>query len=120
MSCINVHTKDVVGSCLSATITRIGEGIKARADNLFGPLSVSVTDCVNKHIDAVCDVYLPKSVSVVDSIKKHLSVRCSIICSLSEVIEFLNVTPADIQWITDDMGVFYEVESNVDWIIVTS
>jgi hypothetical protein len=120
MSCVNAHTEDVVGSCLSATTSRIGEGIKARANNLFAPQSVSVTDCARNHIEAICDVYLPKSVSVTDVIKRHLGVRCSIVCSLSEVVEFLNVTPADIQWITDDMGVFYEVESNVDWIIVTS
>jgi hypothetical protein len=97
----------------------VGDGIKARA-NVFAPKAVSVTDCIKEHITAFCDAYLPNPVSVVDSIKKHLNARCSVICSLAEVIEFLNVTPSDIQWITDDVGVFYEVESNVDWIVVTS
>ena len=40
--------------------------------------------------------------------------------SVSEMVDFLRVTPTEIQWITDDMGVFFDVESNVDWIIVTS
>lgn len=119
MQCINVHTEDAVGSCLSISLSRIGDGIKARA-NVFAPKSVSVADCIKEHITAFCDAYLPNPVSVVDSIKKHLNARCSVICSLAEVIEFLNVTPSDIQWITDDVGVFYEVESNVDWIVVTS
>lgn len=119
MSCINIHTEKVNNPCLSSIISRIGEGIKVRVNNFFIPHSVLVNDCA-EHINATCDVHLPKTVSVTDIINKHLNVRCSIICSLSEVIEFLKVTPSDIQWITDDMGVFYEVESNVDWIIVTS
>ena len=120
MACINVHTEDVIGSCLTATISRIGEGIKARAYSPYLPRRVSVTDYENRHLSVTCDVYLPQAVSVVDAIKSHLNVRCSIVCSLAEVVEYLNVSPEDIQWITDDMGVFFDVESNVDWIIVTS
>ena len=51
---------------------------------------------------------------------KHIGVRCSIVCTLSEVVGYISVTPKEIQWITDDVGVFFDVESNVDWIIVTS
>ena len=97
MSCINVHIKDIIGSCLSATISRVGSGIRARIHNLCPPSGVSITDN-----------------------EKHIKFRCSIVCTLSEVVGYINVTPEDIQWITDDMGVFYDVESNVDWIIVTS
>ena len=88
---------DVMGSCLSATISRVGGGISARIQNPCPSLGVSIADS-----------------------EKHIKARCSIVCSLSEVSDFLWVTPTDIQWITDDMGVFYDVESNVDWIIVTS
>lgn len=98
MACINVHIKNIVGSCLSATMNRIGSG-----------LSVDVSRVTN-----------PLRVSAADSIKEHLKARASIVCSLSEVVDFLRVTPTEIQWITDDMGVFFDVESNVDWIIVTS
>ena len=97
MACENVHMDDVMGSCLSATISRVGSGISARIYNLCPPLGVSVVDS-----------------------EKHIKVRCSIVCSLSEAVAYIRVTPKDIQWITDDMGVFYDVESNVDWIIVTS
>ena len=98
MACINVHMNDVIGSCLSATISRVGSGLSVDIDKATSPFLVSA----------------------IDTIKKHLSVRTSIVCSLSEVIAFLKVTPDEVQWITDDMGVFFDVESNVDWIIVTS
>lgn len=99
MACINVHTEDTHESCLSLSVTRVcGGGINVHINHATPPLHVST----------------------IDSIKKHLNVRTSIVCSLSEVVDFLRVTPAEIQWITDDMGVFYDVESNVDWIIVTS
>ncbi len=86
MDSTSVHTQDVVGSCLSATIKRIGRGLSVDASRVTNPLKV----------------------------------RASIVCSISEVVDFLRVTPTEIQWITDDMGVFFDVESNVDWIIVTS
>lgn len=98
MACVNIHMQNVIGSCLSATISRVGGGLSVDIDKATPPFLVSA----------------------VDTIKKHLSVRTSIVCSLSEVVDFLRVTPTEIQWITDDMGVFYDVESNVDWIIVTS
>lgn len=98
MSCISPHIQDTVGSCLSATISRIGDGIRVSVQSITEPIGVLLSDAV----------------------EKHLRVRCSIVCSLSEITDYLNVTPKDIQWITDDMGVFFDVESNVDWIIVTS
>lgn len=98
MASIQAHKEDAIVSCISATISRIGSGISARIDNLSPP----------------------SVVSVIDSVKNHLNVKCSIVCTLTEVTDYLRVTPKDIQWITDDMGVFFDVESNVDWIIVTS
>ena len=47
-----------------------------------------------------------------------LKAKCSIICALDEVADYLEITPADIQWITDDMGVYFDVKSNVEWIVV--
>ena len=50
-------------------------------------------------------------------IGSNLIVRCSVVCSLSEFAKWLNVSPSEVQWITDDVGVFYDVKSNVEWII---
>lgn len=98
MPCITAHMQDAVGACLSATVSRIGEGIKVGVRSLTEPINVSLRDLVDK----------------------HLSVRCSIVCSLTEVVDYLRVSPSEVQWITDDVGVFFDVESNVDWIVVTS
>ena len=51
---------------------------------------------------------------------EHIRFKCSIVCTLKQIGDYLNVTPAEIQWITDDMGVYFDVQSNLDWIIVTS
>ena len=48
-----------------------------------------------------------------------MKARCSIVCSLKELPKYLNVSPSEIQWISQDYGVIYDVESNVEWIIVT-
>lgn len=120
MACINAHMEDVTGSCLSATISRIGNGINARIQNVMGSCLSATISRVGSGISARIQNFCSTlGVSVADS-EKHIKVRCSIVCTLSEVVGYINVTPKDIQWITDDMGVFYDVESNVDWIIVTS
>lgn len=43
-------------------------------------------------------------------------VTIGIACTHTE-IAFLDVSPEDICWITPDMGIIYEVTSNVDWAI---
>lgn len=112
---------NVMDTCLSATISRVGDGIRARVQNLSQLSGVSITDSVNKHMNATCDLaFRMLSMNIIDTIQKHINVRCSVVCSLSEVVAFLKVSPDEIQWITDDMGVFFDVESNVDWIIVNS
>ena len=97
MGCLNVNISELSLRILPA-ISRIGDGIKASVQSITEPIEMLLSDAV----------------------EKHLHVRCSIVCSLSEITDYLNVTPNDIQWITDDIGVFFDVESNVDWIIVTS
>lgn len=121
MACINVHMQDVISSRLSATISRVGGGLSVDIDKATSPFLASAVDTTKKHLSVDIGKATPFFLaSAVDTIKKHLSVRTSIVCSLSEVIAFLKVTPNELQWITDDMGVFFDVESNVDWIIVTS
>ena len=116
MSCIDVHIQDIVSTCLSADIKRVGNGIIASAYKSTPPYELSV-----KRIDAVLvDVSVVREslrISAFDS-AHHPIVRCGIVCSLTDII--LNVTPDEIQWITDDTGVFFDVESNVEWIVLTS
>ena len=82
-------------SYMTAKVTRIGEDITAQIIETSERLLTKIS----------CTL-------------EQLKVRCSIVCSLAEVEDYLEVTPAEIQWITDDMGVFYDVESNVEWKII--
>jgi hypothetical protein len=51
---------------------------------------------------------------------QRLTGTVSIICSLADFVAILKVSSDEVQWITDDMGVYFEVESNVEWIVLTS
>ena len=120
MSCLNVHIDDAIGSCISANIHRIGGGIDVHIhDAINAYLSASISR-IGNGISANIHNLTPTAVGSVTDLGKHISARCSIVCSLLNVIEYINVTPDEIQWITDDLGVFFDVESNTDWIIVTS
>jgi hypothetical protein len=50
----------------------------------------------------------------------HLLVRCNIVCSIKNLHNYLKVSPEEVQWITPEYGIIYNVESDMDWIIVTS
>lgn len=116
MSSYDGNMQDAGGGCLCASVNRVGDGMKVRITNAVVPLFVQVSDA-GTHLDmTVRKATKDVKVSLYDA-ATHLNVKCSVVCSLAEIGDYLEVTPADIQWITDDVGVFFEVESNVDWII---
>ena len=120
MACINVNISPQESSpCLSATLSRIGEGLSASVANLSGGL-VATIGSLSERLIATSFKTSSELVAQVANMGDGLSVRCSIICTLDKIADFIDVTPAEIQWITDDMGVFFDVKSNVEWIIVTS
>lgn len=53
----------------------------------------------------------------VADLTQRLLVRCGIVCSLAEV-QYLEVSPAEVQWITPDDVIFYTVYSNVEWKVI--
>ena len=120
MACFhaNITSQDNC-SCLSATLSRIGEGLSVNVANLSGGL-VATIGSLSERLIATAVKTSSELVAQVANMGDGLSVRCSIICTLDKIADFIDVTPAEIQWITDDMGVFFDVESNVEWIIVTS
>lgn len=123
MACIDVHINNAVDEHLSVSATLVGHGLKvnvspwksasasleAFVSRIGGELKAYLSDTIKSHLTA--------SSNLTNSL---MTARCSVVCSLIEVVEYLNVTPDEIQWITDDIGVFFDVESNVDWIVVTS
>lgn len=97
MGCITARVSSATGACITASVSRVGEGMTANVECVVGSLSVSA-----------------------DDVAEHLNVRCSMVCSLSRVTNWLRVSPNEVQWITDDIGVFFDVEASGDWIVVTS
>lgn len=95
MSCLSVDVKLLTKPLVLFT-ERIG-GMSAKVSLASVPLVMAVAD-----------------------IAKHPVMRCSIVCSLKELGNYLRVSPQDIQWITPEYGIVYNVESDMDWIIVTS
>ena len=94
--------------CLSVDIARLGASPIVNITNLGG-LALSV-----KRVGE------PLRLAVSDILKGlHLNITCGIVCSISE-LHYLKVSPSDVQWITPDYGVVYSVESDTNWIIVTS
>lgn len=127
-------------SCLSANITRKGNPISLRITNTSEMVLASITSAwhvITATFSVVCSLPLAnvtrmgspissKVTSAYENLfasvtKKEngISVNLSMVCSLSKVAEYLRVSPSDIQWITDDIGVFFDVESNTKWIVTT-
>lgn len=46
----------------------------------------------------------------------RMMVEVGIICTAEEAY-YLNVSPQEVQWITEDEVIVYRVRSNVDWVI---
>lgn len=49
----------------------------------------------------------------------HPKISCGIVCSVAD-INYLRVSPKDVQWISPSYGIVYTVETNTNWEIVTS
>lgn len=94
MGCLNISITRKNESVI-VDVSRIGNGIVGFVTRLGDELKLLLDDATN-----------------------HLKVKCSIVCSLGE-FRYLNISPDEVQWITDDRGVFFDVESNVEWIIIT-
>ena len=92
-------------SCLSVTITNLSPSLHIGVGRLGGiEASVSRYDT-------------PLSFDISDVFKNnHLKLSCGIVCSVGDV-HYLRVLPHEIQWITPDMDVVYNVMSNTDWNI---
>lgn len=85
-------------ACLEVKLTRLGSQLSASYSRIGG-LKVAIEDAVRDG---------------------HLIARYGIVCAVEAVNDYLRVSPAEVQWITDDIGVFYDVEANVKWVVETN
>lgn len=92
-------------SCLNLTVTNMSPPLKLGAERLGGIILTVI-----KSSDSL-------SCNIFDKlIDKHLKLTCRIVCTIADT-HYLRVSPSEIQWITPDIGVVYQVMSDTDWII---
>lgn len=101
------------------SVDRVGENIATKVADVSYRLMVSAEDS-KEHLhvsitNEVCETYGCLKTQV-ERRTMPMVVTLGIVCTRSE-IALIEVTPEDVQWITPDMGVVYEVTSRVSWNI---
>lgn len=81
----------------------------------MGCITASVK-LLNEHISASVKCLNEEITARVVDLTQRLSVKCGIVCSLADV-QYLEVSPQEVQWITPDELIMYTVTSNVEWEI---
>ena len=74
--------------------------------SIVNPIEIQVLNSTSSLIPVLTDLY-----------KNHLKVVCNLICSLN-VKGYIEVSPEEIQWLTEDTDITYIVKSNTDWEII--
>lgn len=92
-------------SCLNITVTNMSPPLRVEVERLGG-IILTVIKSSNSLNCNICDKL----------IDKHLKLTCGVVCTIPD-IHYLRVSPSEIQWITPDLGVVYQVTSDTDWII---
>lgn len=105
--------------CIQARITRIGESLRGTVTRATSALKSTVSRIDNDIIVNVSMLNQPLRAYISDA-AVHPQVKVSLVCTLKDLHNYLLVSPEDVQWITSDYGVVYHVESDLEWIIVTS
>lgn len=112
-------------ACINATVTTLSNNLNAHIETISDDITVFqyTYEQAEININNLNPVIQASTTCIGEKLNCTISRiggitgTVSIICSLSEFIEILKVSPEEVQWITDDVGVFYEVESNIEWIV---
>ena len=104
--------------CLKATVIHQDDPIISNVERIGGGITALI-NAIETNFKAIVNRSGGQLKAITEYTHKCLSVNVSVVCSLSDFY-YMEVSPAEIQWITDDMGVFFDVESNVNWIITTN
>lgn len=116
MNCVKVTLSHLQPTEINTELSNCNSDIDLVVSNLITDINASIEKISNintfirKLNPSINTEILRKSIDI--------NVKCRVVCSLSQLDKFLKVTPENIQWITNDTGVYYDVESNVEWIIV--
>ena len=112
MACIDVHNSSNC-DCLKVDVIPLIEPIKISLevaqlkDVIVSPLVEGLK--LSLGVEELLGV-------VVSPLVESLKVCCGIVCDIAQ-LNYLNVSPEEVMWITDSEGIYYSVESNTDWIV---
>lgn len=53
----------------------------------------------------------------VANVTSRMNISCGIVCTVSND-PYLIISPSEVQWITDDIGVLFTVNSNTEWMVL--
>lgn len=104
-------------SCLSCNINIVPFKFEV-GTTLLNKLNVNVTNIGNNLIIVLDKINEDLKLNISDIYQKHLTVSYGIVCSI-KTENYLQVSPEDVQWITEDSDIIYIVKSNTNWKIIT-
>ena len=104
-------------SCLSVNINIIPSKFEV-GTTLLNKLNVNITNISNDLIILLNKINEDLKLNISDIYQKHLTVSYGIVCSI-KTENYLQVSPEDVQWITEDSDIIYIVKSNTNWKIIT-
>lgn len=127
MPCITTHVDHLYDYHISADVESLQRYVVS-VDRYGANMSLGVDDVSYRITPSVVDEGKHLNVNITNEVYEELGclkaqverrtapmvVTFGIVCTRSE-IALIEVTPEDIQWITPDMGVVYEVTSRVSW-----
>lgn len=118
MSCLSVKISPSPLELKGLLVTRVPSRLHVGVD-LVDAIKVSCSFYGTSICGCCTMLNAPLVISAEDIMEKqHLSVSLGIVCGVTEV-NYLRVSPSEIQWITPDSDIVYSVESNTDWNIET-
>lgn len=105
-------------SCINVNIQMLNWPLAVSAERISGDINTNVTLKIEPIRGNIFDAEIhPIEINIFDTIV-HPKVRTSIVCSIKYLKNYLNVSPEEVQWITPEYGVIYNVSSDLDWIVV--
>lgn len=104
-------------SCLSVNVNIIPSKFEV-GTTLLNKLNVNITKISNGLVILLNKINEDLKLNISDIYQKHLTVSYGIVCRI-KTENYLQVSPEDVQWITEDSDIIYIVKSNTNWKIIT-
>lgn len=102
-------------SCLSVLVSNIAKDLNVSCNIASETPRVFITND-SSSLSISCEIVTGVTGISIAHIPSGLNISFGIVCSLSDVL-YLDVSPDDVQWITEDTAIMYNVSSNTSWFI---